>query len=68
MDYIQIGYNFRMPSMNAALGIAQLSKIEEIISLRRKIGKYYDKKLDKILELELVCTPSKYNLGPSTDE
>lgn len=40
-DYIAIGYNWRMPSMNAALGSSQLGQIEEIIALRRqKAAKY----------------------------
>ncbi len=30
-DYVALGYNFRLPSMAAALGIAQLGKIDYII-------------------------------------
>ncbi len=46
-DYIQIGYNFRMSTICAALGISQLSKIDRMINLRRAKGKYYDKNLSK---------------------
>ncbi|MFX0059062.1 MAG: DegT/DnrJ/EryC1/StrS family aminotransferase [Candidatus Heimdallarchaeota archaeon] len=52
-EYIQIGYNYRLPTMSAALGIAQLKKVNEIIKLRRKIGKYYDEKLSKNPNLEI---------------
>jgi len=41
-DYIDLGYNFRMPSMNAALGISQLDNIESNISKRRKIASKYN--------------------------
>tara|TARA_B100001093_G_scaffold125368_2_gene117928 strand:- start:3868 stop:5001 length:1134 start_codon:yes stop_codon:yes gene_type:complete len=37
-DYSEVGSNFRMASMNAALGISQLKKIGEIIEGRRKLA------------------------------
>ncbi|MFH2106787.1 MAG: DegT/DnrJ/EryC1/StrS family aminotransferase [Candidatus Micrarchaeota archaeon] len=42
MDYIQLGYNFRMPTIVAALAIAQLKKLDKIIEMRRKIAKQFD--------------------------
>lgn len=53
MDYIDIGYNFRMPTMNAALGRSQLKKINKIIELRREKAFYYHKKLKEINEIIL---------------
>lgn len=53
-DYIEIGYNYRIPTMCAALGISQLEKIEKIIELRRKVGKYYDEHLKKIPEIQIL--------------
>jgi perosamine synthetase len=47
-DYIEVGYNFRMPTMCAALGLAQLSKIEKIIQLRRRVGQRYDELISEI--------------------
>ena len=54
MDYIQVGYNYRMPTMCAALGLSQLGKIDEIIKLRRKIGKFYDKELEKVANVQIL--------------
>lgn len=45
MDYVIVGYNYRMPTICAALGLSQLEKIDKIIQLRREKGKYYDKNL-----------------------
>jgi len=36
MDYVSLGFNFRMPDMIAALGISQLKKVNELINARRK--------------------------------
>lgn len=66
MDYIEIGYNFRLPSIGAALGISQLEKIEKIIRLRREKGKFYDKILTEIPQIkinpELEGTRTVYQL------
>jgi len=40
MDYITLGYNYRMSDIAAALGIAQLEKIDKIIKMRRKNAEY----------------------------
>lgn len=53
MDYVDIGYNFRMPTMNAALGISQLKKIDKIIELRREKAFYYHDKLKDIKDIIL---------------
>ncbi|MFX1495446.1 MAG: DegT/DnrJ/EryC1/StrS family aminotransferase [Promethearchaeota archaeon] len=54
MDYIQVGYNYRTPSMCAALGISQLKKVEDIIELRRQVGKYYDENLNQISQIQII--------------
>jgi perosamine synthetase len=60
MDYISLGYNFRMSNITAALGIAQLEKIDEIIALRRRNAKYMSEKLSKINEIILPKEPEGY--------
>ena len=37
----EIGYNYRMPNINAALGCAQLERIEDLIASKREIAKAY---------------------------
>lgn len=54
MDYIDIGYNYRLPTMAAALGISQLEKIDFLIKKRREIGRYYDKLLSQISEVDVL--------------
>ena len=37
-----LGYNFRLPDINCALGISQLKKINKFINARIKIAKFYN--------------------------
>lgn len=60
MDYVTLGYNFRMPTMCAALGLSQLRKIDKIIEMRRAKALYLAKKLEKIDEVKLTIPPSDY--------
>lgn len=52
-DYIQVGYNFRMPTMNAALGISQIKKIELMIKIRRENAEYLDHALSSIKQINV---------------
>ena len=56
-DYVSLGYNWRMSSITAALGLSQLDKIEKVIDMRRKNAKYYQSKLKKIKEITLQEEP-----------
>ena len=49
----EIGFNYRMTNIQAAIGLAQLENIDKIIFHKRKIGNYYIKKLSKINDLKL---------------
>jgi perosamine synthetase len=54
MDYIEVGYNYRMPTICASLGISQLEKINTIIRLRRQVGEYYNQNLKSINEIQIL--------------
>ncbi|MCK4365544.1 MAG: DegT/DnrJ/EryC1/StrS family aminotransferase [Thermoplasmatales archaeon] len=60
MDYVSLGYNFRMPTMIAALGISQLKKINKIIKFRRKNAELYTSKLSDIDEITLPSSPKDF--------
>jgi dTDP-4-amino-4,6-dideoxygalactose transaminase len=51
LDYIQAGYNYRLPSINAALVLSQFKKFNRIIQMRREKAAYYTKKLSKIKDI-----------------
>ncbi len=49
----EVGYNFRMPNLLAAMGCAQLEKIDEYIALKRKHAARYNQLLKGIPGLAL---------------
>ncbi len=36
-----VGFNYAMPSLNAALGVAQLARLEELVALKRRLAQTY---------------------------
>ena len=56
MDYITLGYNFRMSNIIAALGVAQLKKVDKIIEMRRKNAEYLTARLKQ--EIKEIITPA----------
>jgi len=60
MDYVTLGYNFRMPNIIAALGTSQLKKADKIIAMRRKNARYLTKKLSKVREVTPPIVPDNY--------
>lgn len=43
----EIGYNYRMPNINAALGCAQLEQIENYLSHKRRLANLYEQIITK---------------------
>lgn len=62
----EIGWNYRMTNLQAALGLAQLEQIEDFIKKKRKMGETYQKGLSflksKGYQLPLVKTSFSNNI------
>ncbi len=43
----EVGYNYRMPNINAALGVAQLEQLENFLKIKMKIAQEYKIFFDK---------------------
>ena len=52
-QYIGLGYNWRMSSLTAALGISQLQKLDKIIKMRKENAQYLSEKLSKISQIKV---------------
>jgi len=60
MDYVAMGYNFRMSDITAALGIAQLKKIDTVIEMRGRNAKMLSARLSRIAEIEVPHPPDSF--------
>jgi len=45
LGHVRLGYNFRLSDINCALGIVQLSRIEQIKAERKQVAKWYQASL-----------------------
>jgi perosamine synthetase len=51
--HTELGHNFRLTNLQAALGVAQLERIEELIARKRWMGHAYTERLQEIAALQL---------------
>jgi perosamine synthetase len=56
----ELGWNFRFTNLQAAVGLAQLEKLDEHIRRKRKMGKLYTELLTGIPELQLPLPKTDY--------
>lgn len=55
----EIGYNYRLPNINAALGCAQLEQLQSMLDAKRMLFRRYKDAFSKVEGLKLVAEPSK---------
>ena len=60
-DYVGLGYNWRMSSLAAGLGISQLNKLDKIIKMRQKNALFLSNRLSKIPELTVPEPPPGFD-------
>ncbi|TCO62683.1 DegT/DnrJ/EryC1/StrS family aminotransferase [Actinocrispum wychmicini] len=56
-EYEEVGFNFRMTDIQAAIGLVQLAKLPEVIARRRELADRYHKMLAEIDGLRWVADP-----------
>jgi len=58
---LELGYNYRMTDIQAALGLSQLGRIDEFVSKRHKIAIRYDELLSDDLFVKPYQHPDSYS-------
>lgn len=58
-EHTEVGWNDRMPNINAALGCAQLDKLSEILRKKRKLHDKYMNEIKNITNIELLTDDSE---------
>ena len=57
-DHDRVGFNYRMTNIQAAVGCAQMERLEEFVSAKRRIRADYDNAFIHVKGLELFPCPS----------
>lgn len=57
LQHTRLGYNFRMSELNAALGLAQIRKLEPIVARRAEVARQYLRLL-RPLDDDLILPPT----------
>ncbi len=53
LEHVRLGYNYRMSEIAAALGEAQMQRLDEILAKRRRVALMYNRALADIDEIHL---------------
>ena len=64
---IELGFNYRLTDIQAALGLSQLKRVDEYVKIRNKIAEFYNSELNTLniqLPFHSPKTYSSYHLYP----
>lgn len=56
----EISGNYRFTNLQAAVGLAQLERLEEFVERKRRMGQYYTERLQEVEGLQLPVTKTDY--------
>jgi len=55
----EIGYNYRLPNLNAALGCAQMEQLTGMLAAKRELFQRYSVSLASVVGVKLVAEPAR---------
>jgi dTDP-4-amino-4,6-dideoxygalactose transaminase len=55
--YLEVGYNYRMTDVQAAIGLVQLRRLGDIVTRRRQLAQRYQRLLGQIPGLAMIADP-----------
>jgi perosamine synthetase len=61
LDHDRLGFNYRLSDIACALGVAQLGRLDSMLSERRRVVDLYRQALAEIEDIELPCPDSAGN-------
>lgn len=56
----ELGFNYRFTNLQAAIGLAQLERLDQAVAKKRRMGQFYNAQFDRIGELELPPSMMEY--------
>jgi perosamine synthetase len=55
LDHDRLGFNYRLSDLNAAVGLAQLERLEELLAGRARVAALYGEALAEIEDIRVPC-------------
>jgi dTDP-4-amino-4,6-dideoxygalactose transaminase len=55
--YLEVGYNYRMTDVQAAIGLVQLGRLGDVIARRRQLAQRYQRLLGQIPGVKIIADP-----------
>ncbi|MBJ7347570.1 MAG: DegT/DnrJ/EryC1/StrS family aminotransferase, partial [Thermoleophilaceae bacterium] len=62
LDHERLGYNYRLSDVAAAIGVAQIEKLDQMLIARDQVAAWYTERLSEYPELALPCKNFDGNL------
>ena len=56
-NHDEVGYNYRLPNLNAALGCAQLERLEDMLARKRRLAQAYRRCCDGVGGVQFIDQP-----------
>lgn len=60
LNHTRLGFNYRLDEMSAALGLAQVHRLDELLAKRERVAAWYS---ERLADVEMIQTPT---LVPTT--
>lgn len=57
-DFDEVGFNYRMTNIQAAVGVAQMERLSNFIATKRYVRKYYEEKLSTLTNRGITFFPT----------
>ena len=54
----EVGFNYRLPNLNAALGLAQLAQLDDFVEKKRRLARHYEEWLNEWPEFQFFREPT----------
>ncbi len=65
-EFTDVGYNYKMSDITAAVGVVQLRRLNRTIERKRELAKYWDEKIEEIDSIEApVTSKNSYHIYQS---
>jgi perosamine synthetase len=64
LEHVRLGYNYRIDELSAALGLAQMNRIEEIVERRMAVARRYDNLLEDVEEVRPLWVDPSVEKSP----